>query len=337
MALTIANEDATSYPAMASPDSGDFFIIGGGFDGNGVVSGCLPTAQGTPNMTVAVSSGQVLVNRQLVAVAGGNATITTAHATLPRIDLVTVNSSGTIAVFGGTAAAAPEFPNVALWGSTVVLAAVYVPAADTSIDGAQIFDRRLMLSPRPLAPKSSDYSAVPPAGWEYYNTTSGRIRVSTGVAWTDAGLTGPAGPVGGQEIVATSATSAQTLTAASINDLTTLGNITVPAGVDYDFNFYLYLLLVTNSSFTPGNKSFSLAITDTSNNIFYNEAINNYYVSLVNGNNLFVISRTLRMNALAASTTFKVRVAAPAADANVTSMQIFASANGPIYFRAMSR
>lgn len=109
---------------------------------NAVHSGCTPTAQGSPDMTVAISACVVTSNQVKKYVSAGNATITTAHATNPRIDLVVISSSGSIAVRAGTAAAAPKPP--ARTSNDVVLAQVYVPANDTTISNDQITDLRVL-------------------------------------------------------------------------------------------------------------------------------------------------------------------------------------------------
>jgi hypothetical protein len=109
---------------------------------NYVITGAAVTAQGTPDMTVAVSAGQVVSNGVLKNFTAGNATITTANATNPRLDLVVITSGGAIAVRAGTAAAAPKPP--ARTANDVVLAIVYVPANDTTISADQITDMRIV-------------------------------------------------------------------------------------------------------------------------------------------------------------------------------------------------
>lgn len=106
-----------------------------------VLSGCAVTAQGAPDMTVAVAKGAILSNRVLFAVAAANGTITAANATNPRLDLVVITSAGAIAVRAGTAAAAPKPP--ARTANDVALALVYVPANDTTIGSDQITDMKV--------------------------------------------------------------------------------------------------------------------------------------------------------------------------------------------------
>ena len=116
-----------------------------------VVSGLAPTAQGSPDMTVAIAKGSVLSNGELFAVAAANATITTANATHPRLDLIVITSAGAIAVRAGTAAAAPKPP--ARTANDVAIAMVYVPANDTTIGTSQITDMRVFAGPRPVVLK----------------------------------------------------------------------------------------------------------------------------------------------------------------------------------------
>jgi len=98
-------------------------------------------------MTLAVAAGTVKVAGATASVTGGNVTITAAHGTLDRIDLVVVNGSGTKSVTAGTAASTPVQP--ALPASSVCLASIYIPAADTVIGSTQIVDRRITV-PAPL-------------------------------------------------------------------------------------------------------------------------------------------------------------------------------------------
>jgi len=58
-------------------------------------------AQGTPDMTLAVGAGYVLIANASVAVAAGNVTVTAADATQDRLDAVVVDASGTKSVLAG--------------------------------------------------------------------------------------------------------------------------------------------------------------------------------------------------------------------------------------------
>lgn len=144
MAFTILNEADVFHQNQAEPDSVDIDILVAGFSASGVVSGCAVTAQGTPDMTVAVASGTVIVAGTVAAVTGANSTIGAADGSNPRFDLITVNNSGTLATTAGTAATNPVFP--AIPADSIVLAAVYVPAGDTDIDSNQITDKRVVVN-----------------------------------------------------------------------------------------------------------------------------------------------------------------------------------------------
>jgi hypothetical protein len=136
---------------------------------NVVLSGLACTAQGSPDMTVAVAKGAVLSNGTMFAVAAGNATITTANATNPRLDLVVITSAGAIAVRAGTAAAAPKPPSRT--SNDVVLAVVYVPATDTTISSDQITDLRIPSAAPVILKKVTTAVAT--------NTTTGAITIFT--------------------------------------------------------------------------------------------------------------------------------------------------------------
>jgi hypothetical protein len=129
---------------QAEVDSVDIDILQAGLYGYGVLTGCAVTAQASPDMTLIVASGTIKVGATFATVTSGNVTITTAHATLPRFDLVVVNSAGTKSVTAGTASSNPSFP--AMPAGSVVLAAVYVPAADTTIEQNHVTDKRVILT-----------------------------------------------------------------------------------------------------------------------------------------------------------------------------------------------
>ena len=145
MPFTIPNEAQAGNPNQAEIDAKDIDIIIAAHNGTGVISGCATTAQGTPDMTVAVAAGVIVVNDGTPArgtVAGGNVTITAADGTNPRFDLIVSNASGTLSATAGTAAAEPVYP--AIPANSVVLATVYVPAGDTAIETNQITDKRVI-------------------------------------------------------------------------------------------------------------------------------------------------------------------------------------------------
>jgi len=143
LAFTIPNVGVAGFPDQSEPDSVDIDILTAGHSITGVVSGCAVTAQGSPDMTVAVASGTISVLGVNQAVSSGNVTIGAAHATLARKDIVVVNSSGTKSVTAGTAATQPLKP--AIPANSVVLAEIYVPALDTTINTNQITDKRVIV------------------------------------------------------------------------------------------------------------------------------------------------------------------------------------------------
>ncbi|MEA3484020.1 MAG: hypothetical protein U9R65_18940, partial [Pseudomonadota bacterium] len=142
MPFTIPNHADAFHAFQASPDSVDFDILTAAFQGEGVVAGCAVTSNS--NMTLAVASGVVAVDGARATVTGANVTVGTADTSNARIDLVTVNSSGTLAVTAGTAAAVPQLPDIP--STSVVLAAVYIPVDDTVLATNQITDKRVFIN-----------------------------------------------------------------------------------------------------------------------------------------------------------------------------------------------
>lgn len=107
-----------------------------------VLSGCVVSPQGSPDMTLAVTKGAVMSNGVLKPVTAGNVTITAAHATLPRLDMVVVDSAGAKQVRAGTPASIPDV--AALQANDVCLAYVYVKQTDTAISSSEMLDGRVL-------------------------------------------------------------------------------------------------------------------------------------------------------------------------------------------------
>jgi len=195
MGFTIPSNDVAGVPARQSVwYDVDIAILVAGDNGVGVLTGCAVTAQGSPDMTVAVAAGtiQATATSSPVTVTSGNANISTADATNPRIDLVTASATGTKTVTAGTAAAAPKPP--ALPSGHIALAMVDVPANDTTISTGQITDKRVTVVAY-VAPEgggrgeyASKYNpdhetpATTPADAEEFNG-------SKGMAWDSAPAT----------------------------------------------------------------------------------------------------------------------------------------------------
>ncbi len=111
-----------------------------------VVQGCAVAAQSSPNMTVSVGAGLVLVDNQAVGVAAGNVTISTAETEEDRQDAVVVDDTGAVSAIDGPV---NDGSNVQPPDTTgfAVLAYVYVysaahPAFTGTITDAEIIDRR---------------------------------------------------------------------------------------------------------------------------------------------------------------------------------------------------
>lgn len=161
---------------------------------DGIITGCELTQQASPDMTVAVAAGVVISNDAVLAYAGGNATIGTADSTNPRIDLIVINSSGSLATRAGTAAAAPKPP--ARTANDVILGHVYVPASDTTITEDQITRARLAMCRGPevyfiRADGSRTLTSTTSAQKLFGDPTNGALTLPTGTYefWAVLGLT----------------------------------------------------------------------------------------------------------------------------------------------------
>lgn len=88
-------------------------------------------AQATPDMTLIVASGEVYVVGALVSYAGGNSPSFTAPGSNNRIDILTINASGTLAVTQGVAGASPTAPTAPT--GTMPICTVYLKSTSTSI------------------------------------------------------------------------------------------------------------------------------------------------------------------------------------------------------------
>ncbi|MBA3580535.1 MAG: hypothetical protein H0W42_11185, partial [Gemmatimonadaceae bacterium] len=133
-------EIAANLVAQSAPEPIDFDALAQGPALTGVISGCAVSVTGA-NMTVTVAAGVVRHKGRRVVVAGGGVTAVT-DGSNPRRAIVSVNTSGTLAITHGTAAASPYLPNAsAIPANSVVIAAVDIPAATTAVTTAMLTDK----------------------------------------------------------------------------------------------------------------------------------------------------------------------------------------------------
>ena len=166
MPFIIQGQDVAAVPDTQSPwYETDIAILVAGIAGTGVLTGCEVTAQGSPDMTVAVDPGSIQpsAGAASVTVTGDDVAIDTADSE-PRIDLVTADPAGVLTYTAGGSApivsgvSGPKPP--ALPAGHVALAMVDVPAAVTAITTARITDKRVMV----FAASSGGSSFSPPGG-----------------------------------------------------------------------------------------------------------------------------------------------------------------------------
>ncbi len=161
-----------------------------GLRGWGVQSGLAVAEKAAgANMSVDVAIGVAVVNLTVVTKsAPTNVAISAAHATYDRYDLVVMNSSGTVSVQAGTAAAttyASDYDLVA--NNAILLAEVYVPATDTTIEDAQITDFRNILQSLSDLTSGHDHDGIDSKGITNTGTYTGNggtgDRAITGIGF----------------------------------------------------------------------------------------------------------------------------------------------------------
>ncbi|MCR4341806.1 MAG: hypothetical protein NUW01_18175 [Gemmatimonadaceae bacterium] len=116
---------------------------------NGAAAGGVVSSAGT-DLETDYTGFEAMVNGTHVVVTAGSVTHSAGHATLPRMDMVIVNSSGTVAIVEGTptaeAATQTKPPAGTLTANNLMHSLVYVPALASVILDANIFDRRIEIA-----------------------------------------------------------------------------------------------------------------------------------------------------------------------------------------------
>lgn len=91
----------------------------------------LATEQSSPNMTVQVEAGKVYLAGTKIEYAGGNSGTFTAPVSNPRIDLLYLNSSGSLVILQGTEAGSPTAPTYP--DNALPICEVYLRTGSTQI------------------------------------------------------------------------------------------------------------------------------------------------------------------------------------------------------------
>jgi hypothetical protein len=143
MSFTIPNYADAFNTAQAGPDKVDFDIFTSASGYTGVSTGGAVTFSSALIFNVAAGNG--LISGDPVVWAAGSVTLNAADASNPRFDLVSVKNDSTLNKTTGTAAVAPVFP--AIPASSMILAAIYVPANETTSQSNRIVDKRTSIPP----------------------------------------------------------------------------------------------------------------------------------------------------------------------------------------------
>lgn len=129
-----SNSAWADYYSKADVDAALATISGTGNTAtNGIVSGCGVAYSGA-GLVFNMSSGTYYIDGTQYTAAAQSITLTAADATNPRIDVLALNTSGTLAKIDGTAAVSPSQPSVDPT-TQLYLTFVLVPATATSLSG----------------------------------------------------------------------------------------------------------------------------------------------------------------------------------------------------------
>ena len=154
----LPNEADAFNANQAEPDSVDFEILLLGHQRTGVISGCAVTESSPAAQTVDVALGEVVETGEQISVSvQADVAVSAADGTNPRIDLISINSSGTVVVTAGTPAAQPVLPAVP--ATSIPLATLYVAKDDNTHADNQINDKRVFVADRHVF-NVKDFGAV---------------------------------------------------------------------------------------------------------------------------------------------------------------------------------
>ncbi len=138
---------ASNRKESAWPDALHFDVLKAGYELNGILNGCV-ISDGSSGLEVDVGVGCVIIDGVAKTVAAQTVTLAAADGSLPRLDLITVNTSGTVVAETGDPLAVPVYD--AIPASRVVVGTVLVAAAATTLTDDDINNTQLVLARQQL-------------------------------------------------------------------------------------------------------------------------------------------------------------------------------------------
>jgi hypothetical protein len=181
--------------------------------------------QATPGMTVAVEPGVYYIGSSRIEYAGGSTGTITAPVSHPRIDLVCLDSSGTLSVVTGTEASSPTAPTYP--GDHIVLAEIYNVVGEAAIydNDMQVTGQGYLTDVRPIIHISQatdvDNTGTLTTGTVYTNTT-GRLQLHIVHCSLTLAASGDTATVTATKTGGTRASIERTLTASSVSQDVTI-------------------------------------------------------------------------------------------------------------------
>lgn len=190
-------QDPATYKGSIDANFAVLAFIGGAF---------APHQAATPNMTVVVDAGKLLVNGSLVTQAAQTTGTITAPVTYPRIDRVVIDEiTGAVSVVAGTEASSPTAP--AIPSGKRPVAQVALSVGQSSIINANITDERCYdhNTPFPSGTKLVFAQASAPAGWTQDTSANDMaLRVVSGTGGGTGGSMGLSSATTGNHTLITS-------------------------------------------------------------------------------------------------------------------------------------
>ncbi len=138
----VANESEVSAANihLARPGARDIEVISQYGDLGRVIKGCTPSKGGSVR-EIDVATGVVEINGAFKFVAAATVTLAVGHATLHRIDLVTINSAGVVTLTAGANAAIPLIPAIPANSVPICIGLMIATATDMTTN--EIVDKRM--------------------------------------------------------------------------------------------------------------------------------------------------------------------------------------------------
>lgn len=147
----------------------------------------------TPNMTVTVKGGVLVIDGQPTVISDFTTASITAPVSNPRIDRVVLNmADGTVSIVTGTEAASPTAPDLS--DGQLPLSQIALSTTTTEIINTDIIDERISIifdNKINVVTTLERANLIVSTGRVIYNITDSELQVYDGSSWVSVGSTAP--------------------------------------------------------------------------------------------------------------------------------------------------